>query len=270
MVPALPGPFWLLGCGNMASAMLQRWLTCGLDPAQVTVIRPSGRPVAGVRVLTAPPPGKTPALAMLAMKPQGLSAAAPPVAAALSHDTTLLSILAGTEHASLRRLFPNVRSIVRIMPNTPVALGKGATGLFTSDADADTRVLIEGLMRPLGHAEWIEDEADFDVVAALAGSGPAFLFRFIEALSAAGVEQGLAPAQAQRLAIAMTEGAGALAAASEEAPRQLTDRVASPGGMTRKGLDVLDDGNALAHLISRTLSAAVARGREMAAAAREA
>lgn len=267
--PSLPGPFWLIGCGNMAGAMLRRWLEAGLDPQAVTVIRPSRTPVGeGVRVLSEPPAGEAPALAMLGVKPQKLDEVVPHYRELLGPRTTIISILAGVEQGSLRARFPDAGAIVRAMPSTPVAIGKGAVALYTDDAAPGPRAAAEQLMAPLGHYEWIDDESLFDLVTALAGSGPAFLFRFIGALAAAATALGLPADQAQRLALATVEGAAALAAASGEGPHQLAERVASPGGMTRKGLDVLDRDDALRRLLERTLDAAVRRAREMAEAAR--
>ena len=254
---------WLVGCGNMSGAMLSRWLTVGLDPATVTVIRPSGvSPAPGVRILTELPDEPAPDLLLLGVKPQKLSEVAPGVARAVGPETKLVSILAGATMATLRASFPRAGAIVRAMPNTPVALGRGVVGLH-----GDMAPEVEALMSPLGLVEWIADEVLFDVVTALAGSGPAFLFRFIDALARAGAALGLPADQAARLAIAMTDGAAGLAAAASEPPTVLADRVASPGGMTRKGLNVLDEGGALDRLLQATLDAAVRRGREMAAEA---
>lgn len=265
----LPGPFWLIGCGNMAGAMLEGWLARGMDPAMVTVVRPGGKPVApSVRVVTALPEDEVPAIAMLGVKPQKLDEVAPGLAPALDRETILISILAGVEAASLRARFPAPRTIVRAMPNTPVALNKGAVGLYADGGDADQRRTVERLMRALGVAEWVEDESLFDVLSALSGSGPAFVFRFVDALAAAAVSLGLPADQALRLATATVEGAGALAANADEAPGKLADRVASPGGMTRKGLDVLDADDRLTRLLGDMLAAAVRRGREMAEEAR--
>lgn len=265
----LPGPFWMIGCGNMAGAMLEGWLAAGLDPRQVTVIRPSGTPApGGVRTLAALPAGETPAIAMLGVKPQKLDDVAPGLAPVLAPETILVSILAGVEIASLRDRFPTPHAIVRAMPNTPVALRKGATGLFSDSADTGARDTLGGLMSALGHAEWVEDEDLLHVVGALCGSGPAFVFRFIDAMAAAGAVLGLPPEQAARLALATVDGAGSLAASSAETPHELAVRVTSPGGMTAQGLDVLDENAAFADLVRRTLAAAVDRSREMAAAAR--
>ena len=266
----LPGPFWLIGCGNMAGAMLRGWLAAGMDPSQVTVIRPSGAPVAeGVRVVTHLPLDERPVVIMLGVKPQKLDEAAPVLAPVLERTELLISILAGVEQASLRQRFAGPRTIVRAMPNTPVALGKGATSLYADGGEGKDRVLAERLMAALGHAEWIEDESLFDIIAALTASGPAFVFRFIDALAAGAADLGLPPEQAQRLALATVEGAAALAATSGETPRQLAERVASPGGMTRKGLDILDVDESLNRLVHATLEAAVRRSREMGEAARQ-
>jgi pyrroline-5-carboxylate reductase len=269
MQDLLPGPLLLIGCGNMAGAMLGRWVECGLDPRQVTVVRPSGRAVAeGVRVVTAVPEGEQPGLVLLGVKPQKLDEVAPALAAVLRPETVLVSILAGVELATLRTRFPVSRAIVRAMPNTPVRLGKGVVDLYADRVDEPVREAVTALMAPLGHAEWFDSEAAFALAGHLTGAGPAFLFRFIDALAAAGRELGLRPEQAARLAGAMVEGAGALAAVSEDSPAELARRVASPGGTTEAGLKVLDESGALADLVLRTLDASRRRGRELAEAAR--
>ena len=264
----LPGPLWLVGCGNMAGAMLGRWLDAGADPRQITVVRPSGLPVAGgVRVLTVPPEDEVPALVLLGFKPQKLEEAAPAVAKALEPETILVSILAGVEVATLRARFPAPEAVMRAMPNTPVALGKGVTNLHTDAAPPQARETVERLMAPLGHVEWFDDEALFALAGHLTAAAPAFLYRFIDALAAAGAELGLPDEQAIRLATAMAEGAAALAAASRETPEELARRVASPGGTTEAGLKMLDADEALRSLMLRTLDASRRRGMEMAEAA---
>lgn len=267
--PLLPGPLWLVGCGNMAGAMLSGWLAAGIDPAHVTVIRPSGRPAAeGVRVLTGFPEDEVPALVLLGFKPQTLDAVAPSLAPALDPRTILISILAGVEQASLRARFERPRTIVRAMPNLPVRLMKGVTNLHSESADAKARALVGGLMATLSHAEWFEDEGLFQAAGILTGAGPAFLFRFIDALAEAGEAVGLEREQALRLASAMVEGSAALAATSGESPADLARRVASPGGTTEAGLTVLDGPDGLAPLLRRTVEAARRRSLEMAADAR--
>jgi pyrroline-5-carboxylate reductase len=262
----LPGPLFLIGCGNMAGAMLEGWLAAGADPRLITVVRPSGRaPAPGIRTLTALPEDEVPALVLLGMKPQKLAEVAPAVAPALEPETILVSILAGTTLATLRALFPAPRAVVKAMPNLPVNLRKGVTDLHTDDASGEAaRTEVERLMRALGHVEWFEDEKLFSVASALTAAAPAFLFRFIDALASAGEELGLAPDQAARLAATMAEGASALAARSEASPAELARRVASPGGTTEAGLRVLDAEGGLKGLVLQTLEASRRRGQEMA------
>jgi pyrroline-5-carboxylate reductase len=267
--PLLPGPLWLAGCGNMAGAMLGRWIEEGLDPAHVSVIRPSGAPFgAGVRVTKDYPEDEVPAIVLLGMKPYQLDVAAPALAPILDEETILVSILAGVELASLRARFARPRTIIRAMPNLPVRIGKGAIGLASDSRDIAARALITGLMATLGHAEWFGDESVFQLAGHLTGAGPAFLFRFIDALAAAAERLGLPFDQAQRLALKMVEGAAALAAASDDDPETLARKVASPGGTTEAGLAILDADGALLDLVERTLAASLARGLEMAAEAR--
>ena len=170
--------------------------------------------------------------------------------------------------AGLRTHFPGVYDIVRVMTNTPVGVGRGVCAL---QADAPTspaaRAQAEALMRPLGLAEWIADEAQFNLVTALSGCGPAYLFRFIDALAGAAARLGLPTDQAERLALATVRGASTLAAQADVSPAMLADRVASPGGMTREGMNVLDRDDRLLDLRTDTLRAARDRGEEMARAA---
>ena len=193
----------------------------------------------------------------------------PGLAPATGEGTLLLSVLAGVETASLKMRFPRHRAIVRIMPNMPAAIGKGVMALYADDrAPEAAKADAAALSAPLGLVEWIADEALFDAVTAVSGCGPAFLFRFIDALAAAGAALGLPADQAARLALATVEGSALLAAASAEAPAVQADRVASPGGSTRAGLDVIDRDDALATLMAKVLAASAHRNAEMAAAAR--
>ncbi|MEO7177866.1 MAG: pyrroline-5-carboxylate reductase dimerization domain-containing protein, partial [Allosphingosinicella sp.] len=178
----------------------------------------------------------------------------------------LVSILAGTTLATLRGHFPAPRTIVKAMPNLPVSLGKGVTELFTDGAsDEAAKAEVERLMKALGHVEWFDDEKLFAVASALTAAAPAFFYRFIDALAAAGEELGLSAEQAARLALTMAEGASALAARSASTPQELARRVASPGGTTEAGLAVLDEEGGLRALLLRTLQASRRRGQEMAA-----
>ena len=260
------GPVLLIGCGAMGGAMLNRWIAAGLRPEQVTVATRTERALPeGVRWSAVPPAGERPAVLVLAVKPQQLEEVAPALRDV--RPDLLLSILAGVEEAALARRF-EADAIVRAMPNLPVAIGKGVTALFSSTTDPQARAAAQALCAPLGRHEWIAEERLFDAVTALAGSGPGFVFRFADALARAGAALGLPEDQALRLALATLEGSGAMAAASDDTPAVLADRVASPGGSTREGLNVLDRDDALARLLTETLAASERRNREMAAAAR--
>jgi pyrroline-5-carboxylate reductase len=265
MRPALR--FFQFGCGNMGGAMLAGWLAGGLDPAAFTVIDPflAAAPE-GVRLLDAAPDEACADVVLLGFKPQQLATAAPAVAPLVGPGTLILSILAGVDLATLRATFPQAGAIVRVMPNLAAALGKSPIALF-GDAAGAACDRTDALMAPLGQAEWLADEADMDLVTALAGSGPAFVYRFIDALASGAAALGLPREQADRLALAMVEGASQLAAASPHSPAELARRVASPGGVTQVGLDVLDADARLARLIEDTLRGARDRSAEMTAEA---
>ena len=264
-----PKRLWLIGCGNMGGAMLARWIDSGTVSADaVDVVNRHDRALPGnVRQARALPDGPPPDLVMLAMKPQQVDEIVAAYGARIADAPILVSILAGVEETTLAERFPGP-AIVRAMPNLPVALGKGVVALYAHAAPQSARDAVDALMAPLGLVEWIGDEALYGVTGTLEGCGPAFLFRFIDALAKAGEALGIAPDQAARLALATVEGAAAMAAGSDATPATLADRVASPGGSTRQGLNVLDRDDALVKLLTETLRAAEARGREMAAEAR--
>jgi pyrroline-5-carboxylate reductase len=258
----------LVGCGNMAGAMLQGWLATGLAPERFTVADPAPRELPpGVRKLDAiPGEGEFDAI-LLGVKPQSLAAVAPLVEPLAGPGAVVLSILAGVELEVLEGYFPRPAGLVRIMPNLAAALGKSPMALAERGLGESGRAGVFELLDPLGTPEWIGEE-EFDLVTALAGSGPAFVYRFIDALAAGAAELGLPADKARRLALAMVEGSAALAAASPHDPGELARRVASPGGVTQAGLDALDEGGSLQRLIEETLRAARDRSAEMAAEAR--
>ncbi|WP_242126415.1 pyrroline-5-carboxylate reductase [Sphingobium sp. Sx8-8] len=267
MTTTWPEHLFLVGCGNMAGQMLTRWLASGLDPARIIVLRPSGRPVAeGVQVVTDYPaslPARTTAL--LGMKPYQLADVAASLAPVCAADTRIISILAGTPLSDLKAHFPVAGDVIRAMPNLPVGIGEGVTALHADAAvSASARTEVEALIAPLGLAEWIADEDRFNEVTALSGCGPAFLFRFIDAFARAGEAIGLPADQSARMALATVRGSASMAAQASESPAVLADRVASPGGMTRQGLNVLDADDRLLKLLVDTLTAARDRGEEMA------
>lgn len=262
------GTLWLIGCGNMGGAMLRRWVASEVvASASVTVIDP-GTPdlPSGVRHLMKLPSGEAPDTVVLAVKPQQLDQVAAGPLRGMA-PRRVVSILAGVEQAALRQRFA-ADTIVRAMPNLPVSIGAGVVALYSDSEDTHERALIGRLMAPLGLTEWIGEESLFDAVTALSGCGPGFVFRFADALAAAGTALGLPADQAQRLAIATVTGSALLASDADASPATLADRVASPGGSTREGLNVLDADDALRRLMLATLTASARRNAEMAAAAR--
>lgn len=260
---AWPGSMVIVGCGNMGGAMLAGWLAGGLDPARVTVVDPvlEAAPQ-GVTLLRDANEASAADALLLGVKPQLLGEVAPGLAHLAGGATMVLSILAGVELATLARLFPGAAAHVRIMPNLAAAIGKSPVALAASGLGEDARAQVTRLMEPLGTPLWIGEDL-FDAVTALTGSGPAFVYRFIDALAGAAEALGMQADQARVLALAMTEGAALLASSSPHAPGELADRVASPGGTTRAGLDVLDKDRALARLVADTLRAARDRSAEM-------
>jgi pyrroline-5-carboxylate reductase len=259
----------IVGCGNMGGAMLAGWLSGGLDPARFTVVDPNlAEAPGGVTLLRELPEGWFD-LILLGVKPQLLGDVAPRLEALAGPQTVVLSILAGAELSSLAERFARARAVVRIMPNLAASLGRSPLALTGSDVSADLRASLDTLLAPLGTPEWFADDSQFDLITALVGSGPAFVYRFIEALADGAAHMGLPAEQAQRLSLAMVEGAAALAAQAEAGPRELARRVTSPGGTTEAGLRQLDADRALAALVEQTLRAARDRGADLAEAARK-
>ncbi len=258
----------IVGCGNMGGALLTGWLAGGLPPQSFTVVDPVLESVpAGVTLLRDPPAGPFDLL-VLGIKPQMLNTVTPALNSLAGPETMLLSILAGVELDSLARHFPNAGAIVRLMPNLSAALGKSPLALAATRIDGAGKAALEEVLAPLGGAEWL-DEVQFDLVTALAGSGPAFVYRFIDALATGAESLGMPREQAERMALATVEGAVALAAAADVSPGELARKVASPGGTTEAGLRVLDQDGALTRLIESTLRAARDRGAEMGAQSRD-
>ena len=251
----------IVGCGNMGGAMLAGWLAGGRDPAEFTVVDPllGGAP-AGVTLVRELPSARFDAI-LLGIKPQLFAEQALALEPLAGAETTVLSILAGTDLAALKARFPRARGVVRVMANLAAAHGKSPIALAGSATD---RAQIDALMAPLGTPEWFADDRLFDTLTALVGSGPAFVYRFLDALAGGAAALGIDPAQARRLALATVDGAAALAAGSDRSPAELAARVASPGGTTAAGLAVLDADAALERLIAATLRAASERGAELA------
>ena len=256
---------WLVGCGNMGGAMLRGWIDAGVDPQTILVIDPaSPKLLAGVK-LAAKAQGPAPDILLLGIKPQMLAEVAPTLT--IGPHTLVVSILAGVETKSLKTHLPGAAAYVRVMPNMPAAIGEGVSVIFGPTLDAAGKAQIDQLMTPLGHVEWVEDEDAFHAVTGVSGSGPAFVFRFIDALAKAGVLQGLSHPLALRLALETVAGSARLALSTGQAPSDLAEAVRSPNGTTHAGLTVLDASD-LAELMAATVAAAAKRSRELADAAR--
>ncbi len=257
----------LLGCGKMGSAMLRGWLDDGLPPQSVWVLDPMpSQWLQGTGVHLNEEFPKAPALALVAVKPQMMGEALPRLAALGGGQTLIVSVAAGTPIAAFEAVLGADTPIIRAMPNTPAAVGKGITAIIgnTRTRAADLG-MAETLLRAVGQVVRLENEAQLDAVTAVSGSGPAYVFHLIEAMAAAGEAQGLAADLALHLARATVAGAGALAEAAEEGPGQLRVNVTSPGGTTQAALEVLmDEENGFAPLLDRAVRAAADRSRELA------
>ena len=265
----IPAPTWFVGCGNMGGAILDGWRAGGLELSPVTVVRPSGKPIGAARVVTsAADAGPPPKLLVLAFKPQKLDEIAPELRRYLGGSTVLVSLLAGVEVASLRQRFPGVGAIVRAMPNLPVAVRRGVTGLYSPDADKQAQQLLNDLFSALGFAMWMADEGKLAALGSVAGAGPAYVARFIDALAKAGEKRGLSYEIAATIARETVLGTAWMTATTGEDMGSVAKRVASPRGTTEAGLAVLDGEGALDDLIGRTIEAAARRGAELADEAR--
>ncbi len=253
-----------IGGGNMASAILGGLIRQGFAPAQVTVIEPFAETSAkltadwGVEVATAAASASTALskadLVIWAVKPQVFKEAALPVAA-FTQKALHLSVAAGIRSDSIARWLQTDR-VVRSMPNTPALVGQGITGLFArAGVSAPDQHLIEQVLKSTGEFLWVQKEADLDTVTALSGSGPAYVFYFLEAMTEAGVKMGLPEAQAYHLAKATFGGATHLARQSVESPEVLRQRVTSKGGTTYAALTSMADDHVKEAFIKGMLAA---------------
>jgi len=266
----LRGHILLVGAGKMGSALLQGWLALGISPEKLAVIEPQPSPEItaltgqGLHLNLPQPPDREIAALMLAVKPQ----VAPDVVLSLQSfvgsDTVVVSIMAGR---TLRFLESGLRNaaIVRAMPNTPAAIGRGITvAVPNARVTPEQRELVHGILSAVGSVEWIADEGLMDAVTALSGSGPAYVFLLAEAMAQAGHAAGLPPGLAQSLARATVAGSGELLHRSALDPATLRQNVTSPGGTTAAALEVLMAANGLQELMTNAIAAAAKRSRELA------
>jgi pyrroline-5-carboxylate reductase len=249
----------------MAGAMVEGWRSAGADLGNAVVIRPSGKPVEGLQVVTQfGAAGPQPKLVILGFKPQQLDEVAPRLTGWVSRPTTVVSLLAGVEAASIRERFPNAGSIVRAIPNLPVAVRRGVVGLYSEDVSDEVRNELSQLFAMLGFAMWTNKESTLAAIGSVAGAGPAYAARFIDALAKAGMERGLSEEIARTIALETVLGTAWMSATTRESMEDIVHRVASPNGTTEAGLAVLGRDDVLDKLISLTISAASRRASELA------
>ncbi|MEO9651101.1 MAG: pyrroline-5-carboxylate reductase [Roseobacter sp.] len=257
----------LLGCGKMGSAMLAGWLAQGLPTSSVWVVDPKPSQwlqSAGVHLNTDLP--KSPAIVLVAVKPQMMTEALPVLQAMGNGDTLFISVAAGITLGYFQEILGAKTPIIRAMPNTPAAISQGITAIVGNENASESALAeAEALLGAVGVVVRVTDEAQIDAVTGVSGSGPAYVFHMIETMAAAGEKQGLDAQTSLLLAKATVAGAGALALSSDESPSQLRVNVTSPNGTTQAALEVLmDDENGFPALLERAVKAASDRSRELA------
>jgi pyrroline-5-carboxylate reductase len=259
----------LAGAGKMGGAMLTGWLAQGLDPKRVVVIEP--HPSADINALIAKGVRLNPQAGtigevdtlVVAVKPQSFREAGAALKSCTGASTLVVSIMAGTPIASLEAVCGG--SVVRAMPNTPAAIGRGITvAVAAHNVSAAQRAIADALLRATGSVEWVDKESLMDAVTAVSGSGPAYVFLLAEELARAGVEAGLPLELATRLARETVAGSGELLHRSELASSTLRQNVTSPGGTTAAALDVLMGPNGMHPLMTRAVAAATQRSKDLA------
>jgi pyrroline-5-carboxylate reductase len=272
MTSALPPSLVLLGAGKMGGAMLEGWLSVGMDGPRITILDP--HPSAEIVTISGahhvrlnPPLARIPApsVVVLAIKPQMLDSIVPILATIVTPDSLIVSILAGKTIADLKARLPACGGVIRAMPNLPASVGRGMTAAAASSSVSDRHlVMADSLLKAVGKVEWLPNESLIDAVTAVSGSGPAYVFHMVEALAAAGVSAGLPPDVAERLARATVEGAGELLYQLNMPPGKLRQNVTSPGGTTAAALEVLMADNGLTTLMRKAVAAAKTRAEELA------
>lgn len=270
---ALAGPLLLVGCGKMGGALLRGWLAGGLPAREAIVVEPTAAALAAlaasgvvaVAAADAVPPATAPRVVVLAVKPQVMDGALAGLRRFARPGTAFLSIAAGKTIATLTAGLGAGAAVVRAMPNTPAAVGRGITVACAGPVvTAAQRDLCTALLAAVGEVAWVEDEALLDPVTAVSGGGPAYVFLLIECLAQAGVEAGLPAELAMRLARATVAGSGELARLSGEPAAMLRQNVTSPGGTTLEALKILMAPDGLQALMTKAIAAATRRSRELA------
>jgi pyrroline-5-carboxylate reductase len=265
----ITGTIVLAGAGKMGGAMLARWLARGLDPKHVAVIEPypsaeiSALVKTGIRLNPSAKDAGSVATLVIALKPQSFPEAGPMLKSFTGPSTLAVSIMAGTTIAAIWQACGG--SVVRAMPNTPAAIGRGITvAVAAKNVSAGQRAVANALLGATGLVEWVDDERLMDAVTAVSGSGPAYVFLLAEELARAGVEAGLPEALATNLARETVAGSGELLHRSDVSSATLRQNVTSPGGTTAAALEVLMGPDGLQSLLTRAVAAATRRSRELA------
>jgi pyrroline-5-carboxylate reductase len=265
----LSGTIVLAGAGKMGGAMLSGWLARGLDPRRAAVIEPHpseeirAHLAKGVRLNPSPQEAGSAAAFVVALKPQAFREAGPALKPYVDATTLVVSIMAGTTMVSLGEVLGG--HVVRAMPNTPAAIGRGITvAVAAKDVSDAQRQTADGLLRATGLVEWVTDEGLMDAVTAVSGSGPAYLFLLAEELARAGVAAGLPEQLATKLARETVAGSGELLRRSEASSATLRQNVTSPGGTTAAALEVLMGADGMQSLLTRAVAAATRRSKELA------
>ena len=249
----------------MSGAMVEGWRVGGADLSDAVVIRPSGRPVGNLKTVTSyAEAGPPPRLVVLGFKPQQLDEAVPKLGPFLTSRSIVVSILAGVEAATLRKRFPNAGAVIRALPNLPVAVRRGVVALYSDDIPDGLRDEVSQLFAMLGYALWTNSENNLAAIGSVAGAGPAYVARFVDALAKAGVDRGLSQELASTIALETVLGTSWMAATTREPMDEVVRRVASPNGTTEAGLAVLSREDVLDKLMSLTIAAASRRGAELA------
>ncbi len=264
-----PGQLVLLGAGKMGHAMLEGWLARGLNPRKVTVIEP--QPAKSVKALVRRGLKLNPKIAteasaiVIAVKPQIAPEAMPALAGYVGKHTLALSIMAGRPLHFLADALPAATAIVRAMPNTPAAIGRGITvAVPSARVSARQRKQASELLAATGSVEWVKDEALMDAVTAVSGSGPAYVFLLAETMTQAGIAAGLPAGLAARLARETVAGSGELLHLSKLDAATLRQNVTSRGGTTAAALSVLMGPDGFGRLLTEAIAAATRRSQELA------
>jgi pyrroline-5-carboxylate reductase len=264
----ISGDLVLVGAGKMGGALLEGWLARGIDPHKIVICEP--QPADSIRALRSrgvrlnPTPGGPAEAIVIAVKPQAAPAVMPSLSGFVGSNSVVISIMAGRSLAFLEAALRQGTAVVRSMPNTPAAIGRGITvAVPNATVTPAQRQITDQLLSAAGELAWVEDEALMDAITAVSGSGPAYVFLLAETLARAGIACGLPTALAERLARETVAGAGELMHRSELDAATLRENVTSPGGTTAAALAVLMASDGLASLMEKAVAAATRRSKEL-------